>query len=148
LPSENKSPSSTDRAAKQSISSANPGKNILALRQKFLFSRLFMRKRRRAEFLRGSCFNRDDDILNYLKEKTAMRMKSLETIFGLLLVALAGLGTACSFGSISAQKTAPKETVTRPTESPTPGYKPLKRVSRDIVASDKMEEAPKDKVKK
>jgi hypothetical protein len=78
-----------------------------------------------------------------------MKSKRIETIFYLLLIALTALASACSMDKISAQQTAPRQAATTaPTESPTPGYKPLKRVSRDIIDSDKKAEPAKNKTKK
>lgn len=79
----------------------------------------------------------------------------IKTAFLPLILLIAGaLGSACSFGNISAQQPATQETVTaaatRPAESPTPAYKKPKRVSRDVLDSDreKKEEPAKKKKSK
>ena len=65
-----------------------------------------------------------------------------------ILLPLIALGSACGYNKASAQKPSNAETVrTRPTESPTPAYKPLKRVSRDVIDSDDKKEEKQAPVK-
>ena len=66
---------------------------------------------------------------------------------GLFILALAAFGSACSFGKAVAQnpQNAPKTTV-KPTATATP-YKPLKRVSRDIIKPETKEKAVEVKAK-
>lgn len=70
------------------------------------------------------------------------------TLLILLFVTLVAGTSACSLGNASAQKPIAETARTRPAESPTPGYKPLKRVSRDVIDTDKKEEPAKNKAKK
>lgn len=73
-----------------------------------------------------------------------MKTPRVNTLLGLFLLGLIAVTSACSFGNITAQKPAAGETVsTQPTPSPTPGYKPLKRISRDVIDSDKAEKKDK-----
>ena len=85
------------------------------------------------------------------------RVNSLKALYFLVLIAVcaAFASSACSFGSATAQRPPSKESETAdayPTPSPTPGYKPAKRVSRDVLDSDKRtdkkDEAEKSKTKK
>ncbi len=62
---------------------------------------------------------------------------------GLFLLTLAALGTACSSGAATTAQTSR----IKPVESPTPEYKPLKRVSRDIIKSETKEEVVKVKTR-
>ena len=84
-----------------------------------------------------------------------LKLRRAKVFLGLFLLVPAVAGSACSFGSITAQKPTISETVgTESTPSPTPAYKPLKRVSRDVLDSDKKDktgrkgEAAKSKNKK
>jgi hypothetical protein len=76
-----------------------------------------------------------------------MKTQSIKMFIGLLILALAAFGSACSFGKATAQNqpSAPK-TVRAAEPTPTP-YKPLKRVSRDIIKSETKDEAVKIKAK-
>lgn len=71
-------------------------------------------------------------------------MKSLRVkIFtGLILSSFAVFGTACG----SAPQTAQTPRV-RAAESPTPEYKPPKRVSRDVIKTEAQDDAVKVKTK-
>ena len=59
---------------------------------------------------------------------------------GALLLTCAALGSACSSGTATAQTPRVKAA-----ESPTPEYKPPKRVSRDVIKTETKEEAVKVK---
>lgn len=63
---------------------------------------------------------------------------------GLCLLALTAFGAACSG---SAPQTAQTPRI-KPKESPTPEYKPLKRVSRDVIKSENQPETMKVKATK
>jgi hypothetical protein len=143
LPTENKS-AFTPKPRRKILRTGETAKKIKAVRQKILFSRLFKRKK----FTRRFFLSLKKEMFNDLKENFMMKLKRIETIFCLLLIAMTALASACSMGRISAQKTASQQTAAAPTESPTPGYKPLKRVSRDVLDSDKKEEPAKNKTKK
>ena len=68
------------------------------------------------------------------------KTQRINNLIWLLLLALIAVGSACSLGKANAQRPTSAETVRRqPTESPTPAYKPLKRVSRDVIDTDKTE---------
>jgi hypothetical protein len=66
----------------------------------------------------------------------------------LFLLALTVAGAGCSFDKAAARPARAETVRNQPTESPTPGYKPLKRVSRDVIDTDKKEEPIKIKAKK
>lgn len=86
------------------------------------------------------------------------KTRDLNSLAGLFLLILAVAGSsACSFGSVTAQKPArDSETAAAaaapPTSTSTPAYKPPKRVSRDVLDSDKKaaekDDAAKIKIKK
>lgn len=76
-----------------------------------------------------------------------MKTQRIKMFTGSLIVALAAFGSACSFGKATAQNPPGETRPARPTETPTPGYKPLKRVSRDIIKSESKDETVKVKVK-
>lgn len=77
-----------------------------------------------------------------------MKTQRIKLFIGLLILALTAFGSACSFGKATAQNPQGEPRAARPTESPTPAYKPLKRVSRDIIKSETKAEPVKAKVKK
>lgn len=79
------------------------------------------------------------------------RLNSLAGLFLLVLIAVGS--SACSFGSVTAQKPArDSETAAGAQPTSTPAYKPPKRVSRDVLDSDKKadkkDETVKSKTKK
>ena len=71
------------------------------------------------------------------------KTKRIKVFIGALLLACAALGSACSSGTATAQ--TPR---VRPVESPTPEYKPPKRVSRDVIKTEPKEEPVKAKTNK
>ena len=74
-----------------------------------------------------------------------MKKEQLKMYIGLLILALAAFGSsACSASRAEAHKTETATTTTvKPTVTPTP-YKPLKRVSRDIIKTDAKDEPAKE----
>ena len=72
-----------------------------------------------------------------------MKIQRIKMFIGLCLLALVAVGAACSSGS-AATAQIPR---IKSAESPTPEYKPLKRVSRDVIKSESKEEAVKIKAK-
>jgi curli biogenesis system outer membrane secretion channel CsgG len=66
----------------------------------------------------------------------------LKTFIATALLAFAALGSACSTGTTTAQTPRVK-----PAASPTPEYKPPKRVSRDVIKTDTKDEAVKTQAK-
>jgi hypothetical protein len=72
-----------------------------------------------------------------------MRTQQIKMFIGICLLALTTFGAACSSGN-AATAQVPR---IKSTESPTPAYKPLKRVSRDVIKSESKEEAVKVKAK-
>ncbi|HEY8560998.1 MAG TPA: hypothetical protein VIL74_11555 [Pyrinomonadaceae bacterium] len=68
------------------------------------------------------------------------KTERIKIFIGSLLLTLAALGSACSSGTATAQTPRVK-----PVASPTPEYKPPKRVSRDIIKTENKEEAVKVK---
>jgi hypothetical protein len=76
-----------------------------------------------------------------------MKTQSIKTFIGLLILAFAVFGSACSFGKATAQSQTDAPKTTRAAEpTPTP-YKPLKRVSRDIIKEENKPETVKIKAK-
>ena len=73
-----------------------------------------------------------------------MKTQFIKTIIGLFLLSLIAFNAACSFGNATAAQAPPR---VKPLESPTPGYKQVKRVSRDIIKSDTKEESTQVKTK-
>jgi hypothetical protein len=71
------------------------------------------------------------------------KTQRIKIFIGTLLLALVAAGSACSSGTATAQQT-PR---IKPAGSPTPEYKPPKRVSRDIIKSETKEEPVKVKAK-
>jgi hypothetical protein len=69
-----------------------------------------------------------------------IKTQRIKMFIGLSLLALTMVGAACSSSRTTAQVPRVKSA-----ESPTPEYKPLKRVSKDIIKSDVKEEAVKVK---
>ena len=61
-----------------------------------------------------------------------MKTQHIKMFIGLFLLALTAFGAACSAG---APQTAQTPRI-KPNESLTPEYKPLKRVSRDVIKSE------------
>ena len=70
------------------------------------------------------------------------KTERIKMSIGALLLAFAALGSACSSGTATAQTPRVK-----PATSPTPEYKPPKRVSRDIIKTETKEEPVKVKAK-
>jgi hypothetical protein len=70
------------------------------------------------------------------------KTERIKMSIGALLLAFAALGSACSSGTATAQTPRVK-----PIESPTPEYKPPKRVSRDVIKTETKEAAVKTKAK-
>ena len=71
------------------------------------------------------------------------KTQRIKMFIGTFLLALTALGSACSTGTTSAQ--TPR---VRAAQSPTPEYKPPKRVSRDVIKTETKEEPVKVKAKK
>jgi len=59
------------------------------------------------------------------------KTQNIKLYIGGILLAFAALGSACSTATTTAQTTRVK-----PVESPTPEYKPPKRVSRDVIKTE------------
>jgi hypothetical protein len=66
------------------------------------------------------------------------KQERIKMFIGTLLLAFAALGSACSSGTATAQ--TPR---VRAAQSPTPEYKPPKRVSRDVIKTETKEEPVK-----
>ncbi len=69
-----------------------------------------------------------------------MKTQRIKMFIGLSLLVFAVFGAACSAGAPTAQTPRNKSS-----ESPTPEYKPLKRVSRDVIKSETNSEPVKVK---
>jgi hypothetical protein len=78
----------------------------------------------------------------FLREEFMFKTERIKMFIGALLLGFAAFGSACSSGTATAQTPRVK-----PVESPTPEYKPPKRVSRDVIKSETKEEAVKVKAK-
>ncbi|MEP6900405.1 MAG: hypothetical protein ABJA66_01570 [Actinomycetota bacterium] len=63
-----------------------------------------------------------------------MKTQRIKMFVGLFLLAFVAVGAACGSGTTTAQTPRIKSA-----ESPTPEYKPLKRVSRDVIKSETKE---------
>lgn len=72
-----------------------------------------------------------------------VKTQSIKIILGAAVLSLSAFGAACSTGTTTAQ--TPRRV--RPVESPTPEYKPPKRVSRDVIKTETTEETVKIKTK-
>lgn len=70
------------------------------------------------------------------------KTQRIKTFIGISLLAAAAFASACSSGVTTAQTPRVKAA-----ESPTPEYKPPKRVSRDVIKTETKEEAVKVKTK-
>jgi hypothetical protein len=70
------------------------------------------------------------------------KTQRIKMYLGTLLLAFTAFGAACSTGTTTAQTPRVKRA-----ESPTPEYKPPKRVSRDIIKTETKEEPVKVKAK-
>ena len=70
------------------------------------------------------------------------KTKRIKMFTGALLLTAAALGSACSSGTATAQTPHVK-----PLSSPTPEYKPPKRVSRDVIKTETKDDAVKIKAK-
>lgn len=71
------------------------------------------------------------------------KIQRIKIYIGTLLLAFVAVSSACSSGTATAQTPRVK-----PAESPTPEYKPPKRVSRDIIKTEsKVEKDEKVKTK-
>jgi hypothetical protein len=68
------------------------------------------------------------------------KTQGIKMFIGASLLALTAFGASCSTGTTTAQTPRVK-----PVESPTPEYKPPKRVSRDIIKSENKEQPVKVK---
>lgn len=77
-----------------------------------------------------------------LYKEIIMKTQRIKMFIGLFLLAFVAFGAACSSGTTTAQTPRVK-----PVESLTPEYKPLKRVSRDVIKSETKTEAVKVKTK-
>ncbi|HVE59031.1 MAG TPA: hypothetical protein VNB22_19565 [Pyrinomonadaceae bacterium] len=74
-----------------------------------------------------------------------IKTQQVKMFLGTFLLTFAAFGAACSSGTTTAQTPRVK-----PVESPTPAYKPPKRVSRDVIkteTTETKEEAVKIKAK-
>ena len=72
-----------------------------------------------------------------------MKTQHIKMFIGLFLLALTAFGAACGAGAPTAQTPRIKSS-----ESPTPEYKPLKRVSRDVIKTETQNEPVKVKATK
>jgi hypothetical protein len=76
-----------------------------------------------------------------MREEFMIKTQQVKMFIGLFLLAVTALGAACG--------AAPQQTAQTPriksNVSPTPEYKPLKRVSRDVIKSDTQSETVKVK---
>jgi hypothetical protein len=70
------------------------------------------------------------------------KTQRIEIFLGAFLLIFVALGAACSSGTTTAQTPRVKAA-----ESPTPEYKPPKRVSRDIIKTETKEKPLKTKSK-
>lgn len=70
------------------------------------------------------------------------KTQRIKMFIGTLLLAFAALGAACSTGTTTAQTPRVK-----PAGSPTPEYKPPKRVSRDVIKTETKDEPVKPQAK-
>lgn len=70
------------------------------------------------------------------------KTQRIKIYLGTLLLAFAVAASACSSGAATAQTSRIK-----PAESPTPEYKPPKRVSRDVIKTEAKNEPVKTKTK-
>lgn len=77
-----------------------------------------------------------------------MKIQQIKMFIGLFILAFAAFGSACGIGKETAQNPPNEPKKIRPTETPTPPYKPLKRVSRDVIKTEPKDEAAPVKVKK
>lgn len=64
------------------------------------------------------------------------KKEQIKMLIGALLITFAVINSACSSGTATAQTPRVK-----PASSPTPEYKPPKRVSRDIIKTETKSEA-------
>lgn len=79
-----------------------------------------------------------------------MKMQRISSFICLLLLMLAIGGSACSFSKINAQNPnseAIRANAEKTAESPTPSYKPQKRISKDVITEEKKETKIKVKAK-
>jgi hypothetical protein len=76
-----------------------------------------------------------------------MKIERIKMFIGLFVLACAAFGSACGFGKETAQNQPGATKIVRPTETPTPPYKPLKRVSKDVIKSENKDEAVTIKAK-
>jgi hypothetical protein len=76
-----------------------------------------------------------------------MKIERIKMFIGLFVLICAAFGSACSFGKATAQSQPSQPKTIRPTETPTPPYKPLKRVSRDIIKTENKDETVAIKAK-
>lgn len=76
-----------------------------------------------------------------------MKTQRFKIFAGLFIVAFGAFGSACGFGKDVAQKPQSPPVNIKPTATATP-YKPLKRVSRDIIKPEAKDEAVKVEAKK
>ena len=76
-----------------------------------------------------------------------MKKEQLKMSVGLLILAFAAFGSACSTDRAEAHKPETSTVTVKQTPTATP-YKPLKRVSRDVIKSDAKEEPVKVKAKR
>lgn len=72
-----------------------------------------------------------------------MKKQHIKIFIGLFLLTLTAFGAACGAGAQTARTPRIKSN-----ESPTPEYKPLKRVSRDVIKSETKDDAVKIKAAK
>jgi hypothetical protein len=88
---------------------------------------------------------RDENISN---GEIMIKKRRTNLFICLLLLTFTAVGSACSLGTTSAQNPAGAKTVRRnPNESPTPAYQPPKRVSRDVIKTEKKNEPANVKAK-
>jgi hypothetical protein len=75
-----------------------------------------------------------------------MKTQRFKMVVGLFILASAAFGSACGFGKATAQKTQSTTTNIKPPATATP-YKPLKRVSKDVIKPEPKDETVKVEAK-
>lgn len=77
-----------------------------------------------------------------------MKTQQIKILIGILMLAVIAVGSACSSGKAETQKMQSTTAGIKPNETPTPDWKPQKRVSKDIINTETKNEPTKIKTKK
>jgi len=77
-----------------------------------------------------------------------MKTQQIKILIGIFMLAMIALGSACSSGKTVTQETQNPAASIKPNETPTPDWKPQKRVSKDIISTETKNEPTKIKTKK